>query len=387
MESWKRKLRMGMVGGGPGAFIGAVHRTVATMDGQAELVAGCFSQDPQKSRQTGKELYLDPARCYDSYEQMAEAEAKLPADRRIDFVTIVTPNVSHFPIAKTFLEAGFHVVCDKPMTYSLEQAEELVKLVDKTGLVFAVTYNYSGYPLVRHARELCRSGELGRVQKVIVEYLQEFLAVPQEKLGSKQAAWRTDPAQAGIAGTMGDVGTHCYHLLEYITGDPVVELCADKCVFMPERRLDEDSNVLLRLKGGGKGVLTISQVAAGEDNGLKIRIYGTKGAVLWAQEYPNDLYVYRVGQPRQILTRGHADYLSPAATAINRLPAGHTEGYLEAFANIYVGAIEAIRRHIDGKPMKRAEYAFPSVEDGRRGMELITKSVQSWEKGSVWVST
>ena len=223
MDSWKRKLRMGMVGGGQGAFIGGVHRIVAALDGQIELVAGCFSQDPENTRVTGEQLYLDPDRCYDTYEEMAAAEAKLPEDKRIDFVSIVTPNVSHFAISKTFLDAGFHVVCDKPMTYTLDEAEELVKLVEGSGLVYGLTHNYTGHPLIRHARELFKSGEMGTVRKAIVEYLQDFLMVPHEKLGQKQAEWRVDPKRSGIGGTMGDVGTHCVNLLEYVTGDPIKE--------------------------------------------------------------------------------------------------------------------------------------------------------------------
>jgi predicted dehydrogenase len=376
---------MGMVGGGPGAFIGAVHRMVAAMDGQVEMVAGSFSQDPKNTQITGKELYLDKDRCYDTYAEMAAAEAKLPEGERIDFVSIVTPNVSHFDIAKTFLEAGIHVVCDKPMTYTLDEAEELVKLVEKTGLVFALTHNYTGHPLVRHARGLFQSGEMGTVRKAIVEYLQDFLMVPHEKLGQKQASWRVDPKQSGIGGTMGDVGTHCVNLLEYVTGDPISELCADKSTFLPDRVLDEDVNALLRFKGGGKGVLTVSQVATGEENGLTLRVYGSEGAIKWAQENPNYMELYRYGEPRQTLTRGQG-YLSDAAAAATRIPTGHPEGYLEAFANIYVGAIEAMRRHIDGKPMKTEEYNFPTVYDGLRGMQFIYAAVESAENNSSWVS-
>jgi predicted dehydrogenase len=384
MESWKRKLRFGMVGGGQGAFIGGVHRIAATLDQQAELVAGCFSRDPENTRITGQQLYLDPARCYATYQEMAEQEAKLPPDRRIDFVSIVTPNVSHFAIAKTFLEAGFHVVCDKPMTYTLDEAKELVQIVERSGLVFALTHNYTGHPLIRHARHLFRSGEMGTVRKVVVEYLQDFLMVPQEKLGSKQAAWRVDPAQSGIGGTMGDVGTHCVNLLEYVTGDPISQICADKSTFLPDRTLDEDVNALLRFKGGGKGVLTISQVACGEENGLILRVYATKGAIKWAHENPNYMELYRYGEPRQTLTRG-AGYLSEAASEVTRIPPGHPEGYLEGFATVYADAIRAIRRHIDGQPLKIAEYKFPSVYDGLRGMQFIYAAYESATKGSVWV--
>ena len=385
MDSWKRKLRMGMVGGGQGAFIGGVHRIVAALDGQIELVAGSFSQDPENTRITGEQLYLDPDRCYDTYQEMAAAEAKLPADKRIDFVSIVTPNVSHFPIAKTFIDAGFHVVCDKPMTYTLVEAEELVKIVDDSGLVFGLTHNYTGHPLIRHARQLFQSGEMGTVRKVIVEYLQDFLMVPHEKLGQKQAEWRVDPKRSGIGGTMGDVGTHCVNLLEYVTGDPIKELAADKSTFLPDRTLDEDVNALLRFEGGGKGVLSISQVATGEENGLTLRVYASEGAIKWAQENPNYMDLYRYGEPRQILTRGQG-YLSDAAAAATRIPTGHPEGYLEAFASIYVGVAEAVRRYIDGNPMKTAEYNFPTVYDGLRGMQFIYATVESSENNSAWTS-
>ena len=385
MESWKRKLRMGMVGGGQGAFIGGVHRIAATLDQQIEVVAGCFSRDPENTRITGEELYLDANRCYDSYAEMAAAEAALPEDERIDFVSIVTPNISHFDIAKTFLDAGFHVVCDKPMTYSLDEAEALVQLVEDSGLVFALTHNYTGHPLVRHARDLFAEGSMGQIRKVIVEYLQDFLMVPHEKLGQKQAEWRVDPSQSGIGGTMGDVGTHCVNLLEYVTGDPITELCADKSTFLPDRVLDEDVNALLRFKGGGKGILSISQVATGEENGLTLRVYAEQGAVKWAQENPNYLELYRYGEPRQTLTRGQG-YLSDGAAAGARIPTGHPEGYLEAFATIYVGVVEAIRQHIDGAPMETEAYDFPTVYDGLRGMQFIYKAVESCENGSTWVS-
>ena len=385
MESWKRKLRMGMVGGGQGAFIGGVHRIVATLDQQIELVAGCFSRDPENTRMTGEQLYLDPARCYDTYQEMAVAESERAEDNRIDFVSIVTPNVSHFAIAKTFLDAGFHVVCDKPMTYTLHEAEELVKLVENSGRVFALTHNYTGHPVIRHARHLFRSGEMGAIRKVIVEYLQDFLMVPHEKLGQKQAEWRVDPAQSGIGGTLGDVGTHCVNLLEYVTNDPIVELCADKSTFLPDRQLDEDVNALLRFKGGGKGVLSISQVATGEENGLTLRVYAENGAIKWAHENPNYLELYRYGEPRQTLARAQG-YLSEPAAASTRIPPGHPEGYLEGFATIYVGVTEAIRRYIDGNPMKTEEYDFPTVYDGLRGMQFIYKAVESCNNGSTWVS-
>jgi predicted dehydrogenase len=375
---------MGMVGGGEGAFIGAVHRIAATLDQQVELVAGCFSRDRENTERTGRALYLDPARCYPDYETMIAREKALPPERRIDFVSIVTPNHMHFPIARSFLEMGFHVVCDKPMTYNVQQAEDLVQIVERTGRVFALTHNYTGHPLVRHARHLFQSGAMGTVRKVIVEYLQDFLMVPHEKLGQKQAAWRTDPAQSGAGGTLGDVGSHCLNLLEYVTGEQVTELLADKSTFLPDRVLDEDVNMLLRLRGGGKGVLTISQVATGEENGLALRVYGSQGAVTWAQENPNYLGVYRYGEPRQVLTRGQG-YLSEPAKASTRIPTGHPEGYFEAFATVYCGVVRAIRRSIDGQPMRPEEYEFPTVHDGLRGMRFIHQAVESSSRGAVWV--
>jgi predicted dehydrogenase len=256
--------------------------------------------------------------------------------------------------------------------------------VEKSGLVFVLTHNYTGHPLVRHARKLFLEGEFGTIRKVMVEYLQEFLSVPHEKLGMKQAVWRTDPSQSGIGGTLGDVGTHCLNLLEYITRDRVSELCADKSTFMPDRTLDEDVNALLRMKSGGKGILAISQVAPGEENGLKIRIYGSKGGMAWDQENPNYMNIYKIGEPRQTITRA-SGYLSEEAAKATRIPGGHPEGYLEAFANIYNGAVELIRRYIDGSPAKREEYVVPTVYDGLRGMQFIYSAVESSDKGSIWV--
>lgn len=383
--AWTRKLRMGMVGGGQGAFIGAVHRIAAAIDDQVELVAGVFSRDWDNTRTTGTQLYLDPRRLYKTFEEMAAAEAQLPPDVRIDFVAIVTPNSAHFAPAKAFLDAGFHVVCDKPLAFTLDEAHALVQLVDRTRLVFALTHNYTGYPLVRHARHLFTSGEMGAVRKAIVEYLQGWLVEPLETRGSKQAAWRTNPAESGIGGALGDIGTHALNLLEYVTGDRVSELSADKSIFLPDRTLDEDVNALLRLQRGGKGVLTISQIATGEENALRLRVYGSLGALLWDQENPNYLQVYRNGKPRQTLTRG-SDYLAPEAGRTTRIPVGHPEGYLEAFANVYGNTIEAIRRHIDGRPMDPKEYDFPTVRDGLRGMQFIYKAVESANGNARWVT-
>ena len=381
----RRRLRMGMIGGGEGAFIGAVHRIAAALDQQVDLVAGVFSRDGSNNSATGGRLFLDPGRIYRNYEEMAGREAARPADQRIDFVAIVTPNHVHFGPAKTFLEHGFHVICDKPLTTTVDEAQHLVQLVERTRLVFAVTYNYTGYPLVRHARQLFRSGDLGVVRKVLVEYLQGWLVQPEEKRGSKQAAWRTNPAESGVGGAIGDIGTHALHLLEYVTGDSVIELCADKSTFLPDRTLDEDVNALLRLRGGGKGLLTVSQIATGEENALRLRVYASKGAILWQQENPNYMEVYRHGEPRQTLTRGRTEYLSPDAMAVTRIPWGHPEGYLEAFANVYAGAIHAIRCHLDGAPLSPLAYDFPSAHDGCRGVTFIHRAVESANAGGVWV--
>jgi len=377
---------MGMIGGGQGAFIGGVHRIAAALDGQIELIAGVFSRDFQNTQVTGKNLYLDQARLYRTAGEMASAEAARPSSERIDFVSIVTPNDAHFAPAKAFLEAGFHVVCDKPLALTLEQAEELARVVEKTGCVFALTHNYTGYPLVRHARHLFRSGQMGTVRKVIVEYLQDWLMEPLEKEGSKQAIWRTNPVRSGIGGAIGDIGTHAFNLVEYVTGDPVNGVSADMSTFLPDRKLDEDVNALLRFQGGGKGVLTVSQVATGEENALRLRVYASKGAVLWSQENPNYMEVYRHGQPRETLSRGRSEYLDASAIAVTRTPWGHPEGYLEAFANIYAGAIDAIRRHIDGDPMSSSNYDFPTVHDGVRGVRFIYASVESSRNGGAWIA-
>lgn len=375
---------MGMVGGGQGAFIGGVHRMAAALSQQIELVAGCFSRDPANTAQTGRELHLAPERCYATFADMAAREAARPAGDRIDFVTIVTPNRTHFPVARAFLEHGFHVLCDKPMTFDVGEARELVRLVERTGLVFGLSHNYTGHPLVRHASAMFRDGAMGQVRKVIVEYLQDFLAYPHERHGQKQALWRVDPAQAGAGGTLGDCGCHAINLLEFVLGPEVTSVCADKSTFLPGRVLDEDVNLLLRLRGGGKGIMTVSQIATGEENALTLRIYAEKGAIKWSQENPNQLDVYRYGEERRTLTRG-SGYLSPAAASATRVPVGHPEGYLEAFATIYDGFVRAVWAHLDGKPLAMAEYAFPTVRDGLRGMEFIHAAVTSAQANAAWV--
>ncbi len=373
----QRKLRAGIVGGGQGSFIGAVHRIACELDGQAEVVAGAMSADPQRAADSAKAWYLQ--RSYASYEEMAEVEASRPDG--IDFVMVTTPNHLHYPVARAFLEHGIHVVCDKPMTFNMAEAQELAQLVERTKLVFALTHNYTGYPAVRHARSLVQHGAIGTVRKALVVYVQDWLMEAQESKGNKQAEWRTDPARSGIAGSIGDIGTHAENLLNYITGLNIAALCADLTSFIEGRRLDDDANMLLRLENGGKGVLTCSQIAAGEENALSIRIYGTKAGLEWHQMEPNTLIFMQPGQPRQLL-RTNMPYMSDESKALSHVPAGHPEGYLEAFANIYKLAIADIRRVETGE---QAQGGYPTVYDGLRGMRFITKVVESSQKGAVWV--
>lgn len=372
-----RKLRAGIVGGGKGSFIGAVHRIAAELDDQAELVAGAMSADPQRAEESAKAWYLK--RSYSSFQEMAEQEASL-ADG-IDFAIIATPNHMHYPVAKAFLEHGIHVISDKPLSLSLEEAREEVALVERSNRIFALTHNYTGYPMVREARELVRQGAIGDIRKVLVEYIQDWLMEPQEKAGNKQAEWRTDPKRSGIAGCVGDIGTHAENLLEFITGLKIASLSADLSTFVAGRLLDDDANMLLRLENGGKGILTCSQVATGEENNLAIRIYGSKGGLEWHQMEPNTLLFKQPGKPTQIL-RTNGPYLSDISKAAARTPGGHPEGYLEAFANIYKLAIADIRRVETGeKPLG----GYPTVYDGLRGMLFITKAVESSQKGATWV--
>jgi len=373
---------MGMVGGGIGAFIGGVHRAAAQMDGKIELVAGAFSSNPEKSRKSGRELFLDPGRVYASYGEMARKEAALPDDQRIDFVSIVTPNHAHFHAAKTFLEAGFNVVCDKPMTLDLEEAKKLRQLVRKTGKVFALTHNYTGYPMVKEARQLVRSGKLGEVLKIVAEYPQGWLLDALEKQEQKQASWRTDPKKAGASCCIGDIGTHAENLARYVTGLRISELCADFTTFVPGRKLEDDGNLLLRYENGARGILYASQISAGEENNLSLRVYGTKASLEWKQEYPNDLVLKRPDNPRQVLRRGNS-YLSKAAQDNTRIPFGHPEAFIEAFANIYLAAAKAIWAEVNGnKPVKNPD--FPTVEDGVEGMAFIAAAVKSAQSKSKW---
>ena len=378
-----RKLRFGMIGGGRGAFIGAVHRIAAIMDGRAELVAGAFSSDPGRSRDSGADLFLDPSRVYGSYLEMAAKEKAMPADRRLDFVIIVTPNHQHFPPAKAFLEAGFNVVCDKPVTLNLAEAKALRKIVAKTKKVFVLTHNYTGNAMVKQARAMVRAGELGDIRKVVVEYPQGWLFNRLEASGQKQAAWRTDPKRSGAAGCMGDIGTHAENLAHYITGLDIAELCADLSTFVSGRALDDDGNVLLRFKGGAKGILHASQISVGEENNLNIRVYGTKAGLEWHQEHPNELWVKFPDRPAQLWRRGNG-YVGDAAKRATRIPAGHPEGYLEAFGNLYAEAFRAISAEVQGKPLPK-DLDFPTIDDGVKGMAFIETLVKSARAGARWV--
>jgi len=378
-----RKLRFGMIGGGRGAFIGAVHRIAAIMDGRADLVAGAFSSDAARSRDSGADLFLDPSRVYGSYLEMAAKEKAMPADRRLDFVIIVTPNHQHFPPAKAFLEAGFNVVCDKPVTLNLAEAKALRKIVAKTRKVFVLTHNYTGNAMVKQARAMVRAGELGDIRKVVVEYPQGWLFNRLEASGQKQAAWRTDPKRSGAAGCMGDIGTHAENLAHYITGLEISELCADLSTFVPGRALDDDGNVLLRFKGGAKGILHASQISVGEENNLNIRIYGTKAGLEWHQEHPNELWVKFPDRPAQLWRRGNG-YVGDAAKRATRIPAGHPEGYLEAFGNLYAEAFRAISAEVQGQPLPK-DLDFPTIDDGVYGMAFIETLVKSSHAGARWV--
>ena len=379
-----QKIKMGMVGGGRGAFIGGVHRMAAALDGQIELVSGAFSSDPGRSRESGADLGLAPDRVYGSFREMIHRERELPADQRIDFLSIVTPNHLHFAPAKMALENGFHVVCDKPLCLNLEEARSLKAIVEKTGLLFALTHNYTGYPLVKQMRAMIREGQLGAIRKVVVAYPQGWLATPLEAEGHKQASWRLDPARSGAAGCMGDIGTHAANLLEYVTGLRIVSVCADLTSFVAGRKLDDDGNVLLRLEKEAKGVLSASQIAAGEENDLSIRVYGEKGGLQWRQMAPNTLFVKGIDRPQQIYRTG-MDYLSPEAKAHTRLPAGHPEGFIEAFANIYRNVAYCLQARRAGEEPDPLHLDFPTVYDGVRGMRFIEAVVRSSEAGGEWV--
>lgn len=378
-----RKLRMGMVGGGKDAFIGSIHRLAANMDGLIEVVAGALSINPEIAKESGRMLFLNEDRTYLTFEEMIEKESKLPADKRIDFVTIVTPNFAHFAPAMLALEKGFHVVVEKPIAFTLDEAKQLKKKVEETKLILLLTHTYAGYPMVKQAKAMLKDGALGKIRKVYVEYPQGWLSKMSEREGNAQAAWRTDPKKSGKAGAMGDIGTHAAHLAEYITGSKITHLCADLNIMVPGRLLDDDGNVLLKFDNGAAGVLMASQVAAGEENALKIRVYGEKGGLEWAQMEPNTLIVRWLDQPTQILRAGTNGFISPVAAFNARTPAGHPEGYLEAFANLYRNFALALSARIDGtKPSELID--FPSVDDGIRGMAFIDNVVKSGQSKEKW---
>ncbi len=377
----KRRLRMGMVGGGIGALIGPVHRMAATLDGEAELVAGAFSSDPAKSRATGRELGLDPDRVYDSFKAMARAEAARPAGDRIDFVSIVVPNAGHYPAAVAFLDAGFNVVCDKPLALTLAQAKALKRHVEKSGKVFALTHNYTGYPMVKQARHLARSGKLGTINKVVVEYPQGWMTGFIENPKNAIGLWRMDPKIAGGAGCMGDLGTHAENLVRYITGLEIEDLCADLTRFVPTNGLEDDGNVLVRYKGGARGVLYASQISTGEENPLSVRIYGTRLGIEWRQEDPNYLWVKDPAGVHVRYSKGEAN-LCKAAQEAGRLIWGHPDGFIEAFANLYREAFRAIRAELAGRKIPACDV--PGIDDGVVGMAFIETLLASHRSRLKW---
>ncbi|MGK6349927.1 Gfo/Idh/MocA family protein [Parapedobacter sp. DT-150] len=383
-NSVNRKLRMGMIGGGKGAFIGEIHRIAAAMDGVIELVCGAFSSDAEKSKESGEALFLPSNRVYGSYQEMIEEERKLPEGERMDFVSIVTPNHVHFGPAMMALENGFHVVLDKPMTFDLEEAKQLQQKVEETGLLFLLTHTYSGYPMVRQARKLVRDGVLGAIRKIYVEYPQGWLSKFSEQDGNKQASWRTDPSKSGKAGCMGDIGTHALHLAEHISGLRTTQLCAALYTYVAGRKLDDDGNILLQFENGASGVLIASQVAAGEENALRIRLYGEEGGLEWSQQEPNSLVLKQNDQPIQIYRAGKNGYVDQAALAFARTPGGHPEGYLEAFANLYKRFAGALRTKLSGEQVSADALDFPSVTDGVRGMAFLDNVIRSNESNEKW---
>ena len=381
----KRKLRMGMVGGGLTSFIGPVHRKAAGIDGEIELVAGAFSIIPGESKETGEALYLNPDRVYETYQEMFEREKALPADQRLDFVSVVTPNHVHFGPSQMALESGFHVLVEKPIAFSLAEAKTLEKTVNKTGLLLGLTHTYTGYPLVKEARKMVADGAFGKIRKIYVEYPQGWLSTLLEKSGNMQASWRTDPKQSGMGGAIGDIGTHAANLAEYITGLQITEICAMLNTVVKGRHLDDDSSMLLRFNNGASGVLMATQVAAGEENNLNIRVYGENGGLEWRQEEPNTMILKWLGRPKEIIRAGQS-YLSDEAKGFTRTPAGHPEGYLEAFANIYRSFSRAVRDYKPGKKMNIAKYDFPDVADGVRGMNFVQTVVKSANSNRKWTA-
>lgn len=380
----KRKVRMGMVGGGAGAFIGAVHRIAAALDHEIELVCGAFSSDAARARKFAGEVFLPEERCYGDYREMLQAEAALPVGERMDFVAIVTPNHLHFPVAKAALEAGFHVMSDKPACISLDEAVALRELIEATGLLYGLTHTYTGYPLVKEAADWVRNGKLGEIRKIVVEYPQGWLASPLENEGNKQAGWRMDPARSGPAGAMADIGTHAENLAEVVTGLRLKEVAADLTCFGDGRLLDDDGNVLLRFENGAKGVLHASQICAGDENSLNLRVWGTKGGLEWHQMEPNTLIFKPLAGPAEIHRAGH-DYLCDAAQAAGRIPPGHPEGYLEAFANLYRAFAADVREwQAAGNGATKLNRDYPGIEEGVRGMAFIEAVVKSSAANAAW---
>ena len=382
-----RKLKMGIVGGGQGSFIGRVHSIAACLDNRATLVAGAFSSNAERSKASAPDYDVSQERAYPSYQAMFEAEAKKPAGERIDFVSVTTPNHTHFAVAKAALEAGFHVVCDKPMTFDLAQAEELAQLVDKSKSVFALTHNYTGYPLIRQAREMIQSGELGEIQAVRSNYIQGWLRTRLEDEDQKQAAWRTDPKQSGVAGCFGDIATHAYNLGRFMTGILPVEISCHLKIFEPGRKLDDYGTAIVRYQNGGLGTVTASQISHGRENDLSIEIDGTKGALSWRQEEPNVMIVRQNGQPHKLYTRDpNASFMNASGRGACRLPSGHPEAFFEAFANIYVAAFNAMVDVSQSKSIERVDTLYPNVNDGVEGMYFIEQCVASSAQNGAWVS-
>lgn len=378
-----KRLKYAMVGGGQGAFIGAVHRKAIALDGQIDLVAGALSSSAEKAQASGRDLGLADDRNHARWEALLADELKRPAGERIDFVSIVTPNHVHFPVARAFAEAGIHVVCDKPLVHTSEQAAELQRVVDKSGVVFGVTYNYTGYPMVREARDLVRKGAIGEVRKVIVEYNQGWLATKLEGGDNKQADWRTDPARSGAAGAIGDIGSHAENLAATVTGLEIDSLCADLTAFVPGRRLDDDGNLLLRYANGARGVLIASQIEVGCENDLRLRVFGTTGTLDWRQEDPNYLVHAPIDGPKRILTRG-SPWLGESAKRASRLPTGHPEAFIEAFANVYLGVAAHIRALQAGQKPDPLTADYPTLADGARGVRFIEKTVESAASDRKW---
>ena len=383
--SLNRKLRMALVGGGQGSFIGRVHCTAAVLDNRAALVAGALSSNAEKSKASAADYDIAPERAYGSYKEMIAAELKLPADKRIDFVSVATPNHTHYEIAKAAVEAGFNVVCDKPMTFDLQQAEDLAAAVDKAGVVFAVSHNYTGYPLVRQAREMILAGELGEINAVRSNYIQGWLRTRLETSDQKQAAWRTDPSKSGAAGCFGDIGTHAYNLARYMTGLLPESISCHLKVFAEGRKLDDYGHAIVKFENGALGTVTASQISHGRENDLFIEIDGTKGALSWRQEEPNTLVVRQNGEPHKLYTRNGGPYMQPIAASSCRLPAGHPEAFFEAFANVYRFAYDAMASRAAGERFEQVNTIYPNVHDGVEGMYFIQQSVESSKQGGAWL--